>query len=132
MNKTIVLSILAITLLMLASCAVQQTQPAPTQPTPAAAPQEKMNNGISAGGDTATVKIKEYKFTPADLHIKAGTTVTWVNQDPVQHNIVSDDKTLQSPTLEQGDSWTHTFNTPGTFSYTCGIHPGMKGSVTVE
>ena len=78
------------------------------------------------------VKISSYKFDPATITIKVGETVTWTNQDSVNHTVVSDDGSWSSKSLAQGDKFTHTFDKAGTFTYICSIHPSMKGTVVVQ
>ena len=70
---------------------------------------------------------------PATLTVPAGSTVTWINQDDVPHNIVSSEgKILKSPILDTDQKFSYTFTTPGTYSYYCGIHPKMTGKVIVQ
>jgi plastocyanin len=86
-----------------------------------------------AGAQTAapTVHIKNFKFVPATLTIKAGTTVTFVNDDTDAHTATATDKTFDSGGLDTSEGWSHKFTTPGTYSYFCAVHPYMKGVVTV-
>jgi plastocyanin len=79
------------------------------------------------------VTIMGYSFSPATLSVPVGTTVTWTNHDAAPHNVVSSGPggPLHSPTLQQGQSWSYTFTTAGTFTYYCSIHPDMTGTVTV-
>ncbi|MCU1501560.1 MAG: hypothetical protein JWM12_914 [Ilumatobacteraceae bacterium] len=84
----------------------------------------------AAGGDA--VSIKDFSFQPDPLSIPAGSAVTWTNADGTTHNIQSADHTFDSPdNLATGDSFTHTFATAGTFTFICGIHPQMNGTVVV-
>ena len=84
-------------------------------------------------GDEFQVKIDNFSFAPATLTVSTGTTVTWVNQDDVPHNIVSSEgKTLKSPVLDTDQKFSHTFDRPGTYPYFCGIHPRMTGKVVVQ
>jgi hypothetical protein len=64
--------------------------------------------------------------------IKAGTTVTWSNQDDTQHTTTSAASTpiWDSGILRPGQSFSFTFNTPGTYPYICNVHP-MTGTVVV-
>jgi amicyanin len=81
-----------------------------------------------------TVEIKDYAFGPANISVKAGTKVTWTNQDAVQHDVVSDEGVTngpQSELLAKGDTYSFTFDKAGTYTYHCGPHPYMKGTVTV-
>ena len=86
--------------------------------------------GAPAAGAGA-VTIKDFAFDPGDLTVAKGTTVTWKNDDSATHRIKSGDGSFDSKDLKNGDSFEHTFDTAGTFDYICGIHPSMKGKITV-
>jgi len=77
-----------------------------------------------------SVSIKNFSFNPETLTIKAGETVTWTNNDSAVHNIKFD--SFISPSINIGESYKHTFNAPGTFNYSCGIHPTMTGTIIVN
>lgn len=78
------------------------------------------------------VVIRNFAFVPATITVKTGTTVTWVNEDPVVHNIVADHGAFPSSAdLNQGDKYSHVFNAPGTYRYICGVHTYMTGTVVV-
>ena len=78
------------------------------------------------------VLIRGFAFVPRTITVKAGATVTWVNEDVAVHNIVADHGTFPSSTdLNQGQKYSHTFNTPGTYRYICGLHTFMTGTVVV-
>lgn len=77
--------------------------------------------------------IRAMKFDPADLTVAPGTTVTWTNDDDVPHTVSSmHGGPLASKNLAKGDTYSYTFDTPGTYMYVCNIHPDMKGTVTVR
>jgi plastocyanin len=78
-----------------------------------------------------SVTIKDFAFSPASLEIAIGETVTWTNEDSAAHTVTGDDG-IDSGSLAQGKSFTHTFKSAGTFSYRCSIHPNMTGKVTVK
>jgi amicyanin len=95
-------------------------------PTPVAAEQ-------NSSSDKYQIKIDNFSFAPATLTVPAGTTVTWVNQDDVPHNIVSSEgKALKSPVMDTDGKFSYTFTTAGTYPYYCGIHPKMTGKVVVQ
>lgn len=98
-------------------------------------PTTVQNNPQSQGGgagQTNSIEIKNFAFSPATLNIKKGQTVTWTNQDNSKHKIISDSGSeISSPEFAKGESFQHTFNTIGEFSYHCSIHPSMKGKVVV-
>jgi len=87
----------------------------------------------------ASVIIKDFAFNPPEITVKAGTTVTWVNEDSAPHKVASDPHPthtdlpgLVSGVLSTGESYSFTFTKKGTFGYHCHIHPSMKGTVVVE
>ena len=87
----------------------------------------------SGSTQQAAVTIVDFAFDPADITVAAGTTVTWTNtEDGIAHTTTSDDDVWSSGTLNSGDTFSHTFDQPGTFTYACTIHPIMKASITVE
>jgi len=81
---------------------------------------------------TAEVKIDNFSFTPQEIKVKAGTTVTWTNRDDIPHTVTSTDSLFKSKTLDTDDKFTTTFAKPGTYPYFCSIHPKMTGKVIVE
>jgi plastocyanin len=76
------------------------------------------------------VVLKGTQFSPADLTITAGSRVTWVNLDPMVHNVWGSD--FNSPTLSYLQAFSHRFDSTGMFHYRCTIHPGMTGQITVQ
>jgi plastocyanin len=79
----------------------------------------------------ATVKIHNFKFTPAVLKIGVGETVKFINEDEEPHTVTAQDGAFDSKAIDTDESWTHTFTQNGTFAYICAIHPFMKGTVIV-
>jgi plastocyanin len=93
-----------------------------------------MAPGATAQGMTTTttqVSIQDFFFSPANVSVPAGTTVTWVNEGNVPHTVTSDDGQFDSGVLMPGDSYTVMFKGQGTITYHCAIHPSMTGSVSV-
>lgn len=85
--------------------------------------------------DRATVTIQNYQFTPSNVVIKQGGTVTWINRDPVTHTATpqtSGSFKGTGPIAADSTSAPVTFATSGTHSYYCEIHPFMKGTITVQ
>lgn len=82
--------------------------------------------------DGEVVKIDNFSFTPKALTVKAGTTVTWTNQDDIPHNVVSTEKKFSSPVLDTDQQFSFQFQKPGTYPYYCKIHPMMTGSIVVR
>ncbi len=78
-----------------------------------------------------TVHISNFTFAPQALKIRAGQTVTWVNDDDIPHNVTAVDKSFKSKVLDTGERFSFTFVHAGTYAYFCALHPHMTGSVIV-
>ncbi len=78
------------------------------------------------------VNIDQFAFYPQRITVKAGTTVTWINEDDVPHTVASSIKFFKSKALDTADKFSFTFTTPGTYDYFCSVHPHMTGAVVVE
>ena len=156
MHMKNILTIIAI-LVLLAACAPQAPIAPAAQPEEIAEPQvaeqppagsivadenlgesASENMGVSTpanenpGAKTVDVEMKEFKFLPVEITIKAGDTVRWTNNDRAPHDATAKDKSWKTALLRTGNSATVTFDTPGTYEYYCSIHPGMKAKVIVE
>lgn len=81
------------------------------------------------------VEISDFDFQTPKLRVKPGTKVTWTNKDDAKHDISPDDDSPNfvgsGKLLAKGESYSFTFNTPGTYPYNCTPHPYMKASVEV-
>jgi plastocyanin len=98
----------------------QTVSPAPTTaPAPAPSP-------------VSIVHVKNFAYAPASVTINAGQTVRFVQDDDTPHTVTAADKSFDSGNLDKGQSWTHTFATPGTYAYVCAYHAMMKGTVIVR
>ncbi|HYZ44612.1 MAG TPA: cupredoxin family copper-binding protein [Xanthobacteraceae bacterium] len=80
----------------------------------------------------AEIEIDQFAFVPQRITMKAGTTVTWINEDDAPHTVASSNKLFKSKALDTQDKFSFTFTTPGTYAYFCSVHPHMTGSVVVE
>lgn len=78
------------------------------------------------------VSIQSFSFVKDNMTIAIGTTVRWTNNDTVTHTVTSDNNMFASPDLSPGQSFEYTFNTEGTFTYHCSIHPMMTGTIIVK
>lgn len=66
------------------------------------------------------------------LRVPVGTTVTWTNEDATMHTVTAVDGSFDSGMMNEGDTWSFTFDTPGEFEYLCTPHPWMRAKVIVE
>jgi len=86
----------------------------------------------AADSSTVAVQIDNFSFTPQEVKVKAGVTITWTNRDDIPHTVVSNDEAFKSKALDTDDKFTTTLTRPGTYSYFCSIHPKMQGRIIVE
>jgi len=77
------------------------------------------------------LSIGDFFFDPAHVTVPAGTTVCWTNNGQIGHTATSDTGVFDSETMQPSDSYTYTFDNPGSYPYHCTIHPNMTGTITV-
>jgi plastocyanin len=82
---------------------------------------------------TRTISIQNFSFKPANITIKRGTKVRWINKDSTAHTATANNgRSFDSGRLGKGQRYTHTFKSAGKKSYHCKIHPDMRASVVVK
>jgi plastocyanin len=86
---------------------------------------------VRAQAEAFNVQVVDFAFQPADLTVPVGATVTWTNAGQRPHTVSADDGSFDSGRLDPGETFSHTFTEPGTFSFHCGFHPQMIGAITV-
>jgi plastocyanin len=79
-----------------------------------------------------TVSIVKFAFTPAEITIAPGESVTWTNDDGAPHGLEYHDGASGTDLLLPGASFSRRFDQPGTYHYSCSIHPYMTGRVVVR
>ena len=84
-----------------------------------------------AHAEDAKVTIDNFTFNPQVVTVKAGTKVTWSNQDDIPHTVAGP-PAFKSKALDTDDSFSFTFTAPGTYMYFCSLHPHMTGTIVVE
>ncbi|MHB8896258.1 MAG: cupredoxin domain-containing protein [Candidatus Geothermincolia bacterium] len=120
----VAMGVLIVSLVVFAGCSSTKTT---TPTTPKTTP--KTTPSTTPSGTSSTVSVVDFSFQPATLTVKTGGTVTWKNNGATAHDITFTDFT--SGALQPGLSFSHTFNTAGTFPYHCAIHPSMTGTIVV-
>jgi plastocyanin len=78
------------------------------------------------------VAITKFAFAPKEITIAPGTKVVWTNKDETPHTVTSNDKSFASKGLDTDDTYEHTFDREGDFTYICTVHPFMTGVVHVR
>jgi plastocyanin len=82
--------------------------------------------------DTVKVAMKDFMFAPTTVTVNVGAKVTWVNLDDEPHTVVSDTGTFRSAAMDSNESFSFKFTAPGTYHFTCSIHPRMVGTIIVK
>ena len=122
MKKIISLSMLFLVALAFGGCGTTKTvQPSLINP---------VSTTTTTSEVISNIDIKDFAFTPDVLTVKPGTTVIWTNNDVAPHRIKS--ATFNSAKLNPGETFSFTFNNPGTFTYICSLHTSMGGQVVVQ
>ena len=83
------------------------------------------------GAQPVVVSIEGSAFVPEKIKIRAGTEVVWKNRDAAPHTVSADDGSFDSGSMDQGAEYRRKFTTPGTVSYSCGMHAWMAGKVEI-
>ncbi len=92
----------------------------------------------SSSGDPPAneIWIENNAFRPSSKTIAAGTTITWVNKDNINHTATSGSGSptgvFDSGTLGNGQSFSFKFDSVNTFGYYCKVHPSMRGTIIVQ
>ena len=81
---------------------------------------------------SAAIAVQEFKFAPAVLTVRVGTTVTWTNHDEETHTITSATGVFASAGLGHEEGFSQIFTRPGRYEYFCALHPHMKAAVLVR
>ena len=96
----------------------------------AAATLPVLAQAAKAGGHaTLQVEITNFAFQPNVLEMQAGDKVKFVNLDSAPHTATADDGSFDTGTLNNGDEVTIVIEKPGTYSFFCKFHPGMRGEI---
>ncbi len=88
----------------------------------------KENNGPGPN----EIWIQGMAFEPNTITVAAGTTITWINKDAVNHTVTSNTGLFDSGMIPKDGTYQHTFSTAGTYPYHCTIHSSMTGTVVVQ
>ena len=122
---------ISLTLTMLVACA--DTRPAADPAVPSASPPAVPSSDAQQG---EAISINRFAFTPENLSVPAGTTVTWTNDEDSLHTVTSG--TPESPSglfdtgeIDTGVEFPFTFDEPGSYPFFCARHDFMTGEITV-
>ena len=151
MNKKILISVIVIAILIIAGLIIyvslRNTDETPIANNDSDNVTQEQNNSIvepqteenetevlvnSSGNHT--VEMLDFEFSPREITIRKGDTVTWTNKGKGPHYVMtsSGKRILDSKTIHSGESWSYTFEDLGTHRYFSPIYSAMSGSVYVE
>ena len=86
----------------------------------------------SVSAEDYDISITDDKdFSPEELTINVGDTVTWTNDDDSPHTVTADDGQFDSGNMGEGATWSYTFTEVGTYDYRCDYHSSMTATITV-
>jgi plastocyanin len=105
----------------------------PSTPTPPAAATAETETRPAIAEGAVEIAMVDDRFAPPDLVVTAGTTVTWVNRGADWHSVAAFDGSFASDQVAPGQTFSHTFTTPGTYKFLCRHHgrQGMVGQIVV-
>jgi len=139
MRRLAQIPIVLLTIAALAACSASTTGGTPQASAQAPTPGASAGGGgggacaVAAAGATATVtvQIKDFKFSPQPVQAKVGDVVGWTNGDSAPHSATMDDGSCSTDTISQGATGLLVFNTAGTYTYHCKVHPTQMKDFTV-
>lgn len=91
--------------------------------------------GGAGGGRAVKVSMKNIQFVPKAVTVAKGGTITWTNDDQVDHTVTKESgpgKDFDSGNVEQGGTYEQSFKKAGRIAYVCTIHPNQTGTITVK
>ncbi len=91
--------------------------------------------GISMTGEAMAVNVVSVGdnfFAPQAMTVPVGSAIEWRNNGNLPHTATADSGTWDSSMLKKGQTFSQSFEAPGTFTYICSFHPEMVGTVVVE
>lgn len=96
---------------------------------------DSADDGDATSAEDA-VLVQGFRFEPESLEVSAGATVTWTNEDDIQHTATAGTPDAPSGAFDValdgvGATGTHTFDTPGAYAYFCEVHNSMLGEIVV-
>jgi plastocyanin len=82
----------------------------------------------------ANVTIKLFQYQPGRLQVRAGTMVTWINDDEIVHTVTAEKEAngFDAALDGKGKTFSFTFSKPGIYSYYCDRHEHMRGEIEVR
>ena len=109
-----------------------EVTPSPTIQEKVASPSAVTTPEATPSAQRVEVIISKLSFQPASIIVGKGSTIVWRNQDTVSHTVTAGDGSFNSGTIVAGDTFVQRFDKVKTYTYSCSIHPEMKGTIIVK
>jgi plastocyanin len=142
MRKSTLLAVVILLILIIGGAyALTRSSTNNSAPTPPASnssnSSQNQSNATPPSSNTnqssGKIEIKNMMFTPPQITVAKGGTVTWTNNDDVAHTVVADlGNGPSSGNIEPGSTYSYTFTKTGSVQYHCSIHPSMRGTIVVQ
>jgi len=133
-NKIIMFLLLVVALLIialpLAGCAGSGSTAGTTAKETTVATAAETTAAVATAAKNE-ISIQGNAFSPGNLSIKVGDTVTWINNDSYAHTVKASKSEFDSGNMASGAKFSFTFSKEGTYDYICGIHTFMTGKIVV-
>jgi plastocyanin len=98
----------------------------------AAAANTTSGSGGGGGSGEAAVVASDLAFSPGELTVSVGETITFANNDGFAHTFTADNGEFDSDNVDSGGSFEYTPEAAGDIPFHCKIHTSMTGTITVE
>jgi plastocyanin len=131
MSKPMLVAIVAVALVIVGAIGINHKSNNSSSTSNTSSTSSNSNQTTTSG----SVGIKNMMFTPSQISVNKGATVTWTNDDNTTHTVTDDLNNVGGPAsgnIEPGSTYSFTFNKTGSFQYHCSIHPSMRGTIVVK
>lgn len=135
MKRTIVIIVALLVILGLGAFALNKSNDNTSTSQPSSSSSSSNTSSNQPAAQTGQVKIDNMMFTPSQITVAKGGTVTWTNNDSTTHTVVDDLSNVGGPAsgdIPPGGTYSFTFTKSGSFQYHCTIHPSMRGTIVVK
>jgi plastocyanin len=129
------LGIIIVLIIVVAAAAVALAHRSNNNPPVYSSNNNTASSSSSSNQLTGHIDIKNMMFTPSQITVAKGGTVTWTNNDNTTHTVIDDLSNVGGPSsgdIAPGGTYGFTFNKTGSFQYHCRIHPSMRGTIVVK
>jgi plastocyanin len=135
MGKSALVAIVVLIIVVGGAVALNHNSKTNNNPAPATNNSTTSNSSSTQASSTGQVEIKNMMFTPSQITIQKGGTVTWTNNDTMTHTVTDDLNNVGGPAsgeIQPGSTYSFTFNKTGSFQYHCTIHSSMRGTIVIK